>query len=119
MVNRVASQRDISPTILSILGKNTPDAFTGKSLDNSNNAPYFSDYYHSGTLGWIEDDMLIEIQVNAPNKMSCYNYVSDKLLEKKLKCPDKAKNSRNNALAFTKKSQSLLFNGKLKDWIYK
>jgi len=119
LVNRVASQRDISPTILSILGKNIPDTFTGKSLDNSNNTPYFADYYHSGTLGWIEDDMLIEIQVNDPNNMSCYNYVSDKLLENKLKCPDRAKNSRNNALAFTKKSQSLLFNGKLKDWLYK
>lgn len=110
-LKRVASQRDISPTIMDILDLTVPINFTGKSLINSNNPPYFADYYHSGILGWIEDDLLIEIGVSDPLNISCYNYISDNQQNNKIPCPDNVEAKRNHAISFTHKSQSLLFNG--------
>lgn len=116
LVNRAASQRDISPTVLSILGRNIPETFTGKSLTSNDNTPYFADYYHAGILGWIEDNWLLEIPLSAPDKISCYDYLTDKLQKSKLPCPASTKQYKNNALSFTQKSQSLLFNGKSGNW---
>lgn len=110
-VAHAASQRDITPTVLDILNLNKPKHFTGKTLFNSANPPYFADYYHSGILGWIERDLLIEISVSNPDNVSCYNYISDKLLKNKISCPDNIEKIRNRALAFTVRSQQALFNG--------
>lgn len=110
-VNRVVSQRDIAPTVLNILNLDIPQNFTGKNLNSTSNPPYFSDYYHSGIIGWIEDDLLLEISISDPTNFSCFNYLSDKLLKNKINCPKGANLKRNQALAFTVKNQNVLFNG--------
>ena len=117
LVKRVASQRDIAPTILSITNKRIPDFYTGKPLNHSDNPPYFADYYHSGTLGWIENDILVEIQLNQPDNISCYKYIDDKLQKNNVKCSEDANILKNHAIAFTKKSQNLLFSGNLQNWL--
>ena len=118
LVDRIASQRDISPTVLDMMKLEIPDYFTGKSLLRSDEAPYFASYYHGGTLGWVEDGYLIEIPVANPEKLSCYDYVSDKLQKNKINCPHDVKKNRNRALAFVIKMQSQLFNGKSTSRIY-
>ena len=118
LVDRVASQRDIAPTVLDMMDMEIPDYFTGKSLLRSDEAPYFASYYHGGTLGWIEDGYLLEIPVASPEKLSCYDYVSDKLQKNKIHCPHGAEKNRNRALAFVIKIQEQLFGGKSTSPIY-
>ena len=110
-VNRAASQRDIAPTVLNILNLDVPQNFTGKNLKFTSNPPYFADYYHSGTIGWIEDDLLLEVSISDPTNYSCFNYLTDKLLRNKINCPKGAILKRDHALAFTVKNQNVLFNG--------
>jgi hypothetical protein len=89
-----------------------PGNFTGKTMLASDAPPYFADYYHSGMLGWIEDDLLVEIPVANTEKISCYQPSSDKLQKNKIACPTTSKQARDRAIAFTSRIQSLLFNGK-------
>ena len=110
-VNRVVSQRDIAPTVLNIMNLNVPQNFTGKNLLSTNNPPYFADYYHSGIIGWIEDDLLLEVSISDPTNYSCFNYLTDKLLKNKINCPKGAILQRDHALAFTVKNQNVIFNG--------
>lgn len=111
-VNRVSSQRDIAPTVLDILNTDIPPGFSGKTILSSAQSPYFADYYHSGMLGWIEDELLIEFPVSNPEKLSCYDYRSDKLQKNNVACSNLGVRYKNNALAFTVMSQKSLFNGK-------
>ena len=111
MVDRVASQRDIPPTILDIMNINQLENFTGKTLLDSDNPPYFSDYYHSGIIGWIENDLLIETPTLSLSALTCYDFRNDKEQKVKVSCPSNSNNLRNNALSFTFQSQKSLFNG--------
>jgi len=77
--------------------------------------PYFADYYHSGTLGWVDSSQIIEIPVNNPENLSCFTYKSDKIPGKS-GCSQTNKKQGNQALAFTARMQLLLFSGKLADW---
>ena len=116
LVERVASQRDIAPTILDIMGYSIPPSFTGKLIHKNNNPPYFADYYHAGMLGWIEDDLLVEIPVSDSKKITCFDYKSDKIQDKEVTCPEHSINAVNRSLSFTSKQQSLMFSGKLSDF---
>ena len=113
-VDRIASQRDIAPTVLDIMGYSSPSSFTGKLIHKNDNPPYFADYYHSGILGWIEDDVLIEMPVTDPDKRSCFNYKSDRIQQKEITCPATNQQYSERAMAFTTKMQNHLFNGTLK-----
>lgn len=115
-VERVASQRDIAPTILDLLGYNSPAHFSGKTLNGSEHPPYFADYYHAGVLGWIEGDELIEIQLTNTEKISCFDYMSDKLQKNYKPCSPSASSMRNKALTFTSKMQSQIFDGQTLNW---
>ena len=62
-------------------------------------------------LGWIEDDLLIEMPVTNPSKITCFNYASDKFQKNEIACPSTASAKRDNAFTFTFQSQKNLFNG--------
>lgn len=111
---RAASQRDIVPTLLDIMGHNPIAQFTGKSLLKDDNWPYFADYYHNGILGWIEDDLLVEIPVADSSAISCYDYRNDPLLKSPIQCQERSLAMTHRALSFTKTLQQYLFSGKLR-----
>ncbi|MBF0264825.1 MAG: sulfatase-like hydrolase/transferase [Gammaproteobacteria bacterium] len=109
--NQISSQRDVAPTVYDlIIGnyKNSQLAFTGKSLFR--NEKFFSDYYHNGVLGWIEDNKIIEINL-ANNNVECYIH-HDHLKKEVTLCTEEYNALKDNALAFTSYSQSLIFSGK-------
>lgn len=118
VVDRIASQRDIAPTVLDLMNMASPRYFAGKTLLRSDDKPYFADYYHGGMLGWIEDGYLLEVSVADPDNFSCYDVAVDALQENTMPCPGSAKKNRNRALAFVKKLQSQLFNGKTTTGLY-
>ena len=108
------SQRDIAPTVLElVLGSyNTlAPGFTGKSLLNDNN--FFADFFYTGVLGWIEEDNLVEVNM-ATNTKKCYKL--NNFDKEKIECDTVHESMKNRALSFTKVSQSLLFEGKTKEF---
>lgn len=112
---RRASQRDIAPTVLQMLGRPVPPWFTGKSLLSDDDPPYFSDLYN-GALGWIEGDRLVTFSVRRPDEPRCYNLAQDPMMERPA-CDgqDDAQRTR-RALAFTRVFQDLLFSGRVRDF---
>lgn len=106
------SQRDVAPTILDMVYGNYRKLMkgaSGKSLVSDNK--FFADYYHSGILGWIEDNLLIEYNISL-DKKSCYTIINFK--KELAKCSPEYNNLLNNLISFTRYSQQLLFNGKTK-----
>ncbi|MGB3751740.1 MAG: sulfatase-like hydrolase/transferase [Arcobacteraceae bacterium] len=104
------SQRDITPTVLDLAFgdyRQFSSNFTGKSL--LSDVGFGADYFHSGYLGWIEDNKAIEINI-ATNTYNCYD-VSNFDTESTL-CTDDIIHLKNKALSFTHISQKLLFEGK-------
>jgi phosphoglycerol transferase MdoB-like AlkP superfamily enzyme len=108
----VSSQRDIAPTLLQLL--NIPDApnFSGSSLLDSAPQPY-ADYYHQGTLGWVEGQTGVEFRLDKPDSMRCYGLKTQPFKQQSIDCSLEQKQQHRRALAFTHVSQSLLFNGKI------
>jgi phosphoglycerol transferase MdoB-like AlkP superfamily enzyme len=115
-VDRAASQRDIAPTILDALNLPPVKWFTGKTLLKKNNPPYFVDFYLSGYINWIENDKFVQIPVDLPDNIKCFNYVKDSYLKNSIPCEPGFFSMRNNALAFTEYFQSLLHKGKTMDF---
>lgn len=116
VVARAVSQRDIAPTVLDILDRlDRPETahFTGKTLLRDDNAPYFADYYEKGIVGWIEDDLLIEIPLTSPQMTRCYHYRNDPLQMLPQTCTPGIEAMKKRALVFTSTAQSLLFAGRL------
>lgn len=115
-VNRVASQRDIAPTLSQLLGIQGAK-FAGKSLLRDDQAPYFADYFQNGWLGWIEGPRLIEVSLTQSDSIKCYNYRADPLLKNGENCGSDDQTLSRHALGFTMISQSQLFAGKLNQFI--
>lgn len=106
------SQRDISPSILDLLygdyhQKN--NSFSGKSLISDSH--FFADYYHNGTLGWIEGQKAMEVNIHT-KKRRCYDISSYKDVE--ITCDKETEQFSDKALSFTTISQKLLFSGDTK-----
>jgi phosphoglycerol transferase MdoB-like AlkP superfamily enzyme len=114
-VDRFVSQRDIAPTVLEILELPPATSFTGKSFYKSANEDagdsYFSDYYDSGSIGWIKGLEIVETSVIQPDNIKCYsiNALNMKLNSKE--CDEQSKYLSEESLAFTSYSQELLFKG--------
>ena len=107
------AQRDITPSIYDLAINNykkTNLPLTGKSLFQDDK--FFSDYYHNGILGWIEDNDIIEINT-ATNKMQCFKKV--KFSKEQIECSNIHNGMMNRALSFTNVSQDLLFSNKIKE----
>lgn len=110
-LDRVSSQRDIAPTLLTLLQFNEQPPFSGQSLlAADSNAP--ADYYHQGILGWIEGRRGIEFRLGDPSSMQCFTLQSPSLQQQADDCRENDEAQRRRALAFTHLSQSLLFQGK-------
>lgn len=108
-IDTYISQRDLAPTILdAIFGnyKTHTDSFSGKSLFSDNE--FFADYYHNGILGWIENNIAVELNI-ATNTIRCLDIATFK--DKELECSEDMKNFKTKALSFTSTSQKLLFEG--------
>jgi phosphoglycerol transferase MdoB-like AlkP superfamily enzyme len=108
--NTIISQRDIAPTVYDLtIGDYTKSKlFSGKSL--LRDELFFADYYHSGTLGWIEDEKSLEINIATESikcfKMEGYNQTPTR-------CSKEYNLMKQNAMSFTTLSQKLLFSNKL------
>lgn len=113
-IDAIISQRDIYPTIVDLLYEDTSSYIknsSGKSLISSDN--FFADYYHNGILGWLENDLILEINL-ATEEKTCYKIENFKNI--KIQCTQEILNFKNRALAFTNISQKLLFEGKTKSF---
>jgi phosphoglycerol transferase MdoB-like AlkP superfamily enzyme len=108
----VVSQRDVAPTLLTLLKIDTHKSFTGKSMFLENR--FFADYFHNGILGWIEEDRGIEVDLSA-NTLACYT-LKDSLKQEKEVCSTTYTQMHQRALSFTRYSQELLFAGKTQDF---
>lgn len=105
-----ASQRDIAPTILDVLGDSSP-AFTGRSLLQPMQTRA-ADFQYSGHLGWIEGEQLIRFRLADKSNLNCYQWRRDFLLQKPQPCTDSALRMQDRALAFSRRSSLWLFAGK-------
>ena len=108
--NHIASQRDIAPTVLQMLGLPVPKHFTGISLLKSNGES-FADYYHQGLLGWVVGNKLYQTPIKG-KRLDCFLLGKSPLETEPSDCEEKDRAHGRDAIAFTHLSQSLLFNGK-------
>ncbi len=111
IINRYVSQRDFSPTILEILGLPASPSFSGKSFWSNKGNVYFADYFDSGSIGWISDDVLVETSVDNPAITRCYLFENGLLHTVQVECDEKYITESLNSLVFTSYSQNLLFKG--------
>lgn len=111
----LASQRDIAPTVYDlVLGKNESDTqnFSGTSLLKKEKS--YADYFHNGILGWIEDNIVVEINT-ANNEINCYNL--NWLQKESIACNKiNSDEMMKRALSYTTISQKLLFEGKMQEF---
>ncbi len=115
-VDRYVSQRDFSPTVLDILGLPASPSFAGKSFwpkpaSMPEDNVHFADYFDSGTIGWVSDDVLLETSVINPAEIKCYSIENGLLHALSTACDDRYKIQSINSLVFTSYSQRLLFTG--------
>ncbi len=108
----VSSQRDIAPTLLSLLHIDAETSFSGRSLLDTASAHY-ADYYHQGVLGWIEGERGVEFRLGEQEAMQCYTLLEAPFRQQADDCSENDRAQQRRALAFTHLSQSLLFNGKI------
>ncbi len=113
-VDRMVSQRDVAPTVLDLLHLPQVPWFTGKSVLHDDRGPYFADYYNNGILGWIEGSRLVELPVNDPRRLRCFDYRQDRRQRHPLDCGAHDRELGTQALAFTRVAQDLLFKGRLR-----
>ncbi|MDT8281297.1 MAG: sulfatase-like hydrolase/transferase [Gammaproteobacteria bacterium] len=116
VVNRYVSQRDFSPTILEILGFAASPSFSGKSFWSDQEDVYFADYFDSGSIGWISDDVMVETSVANPDITRCYSFEDGLLHTIQLECDKKYKTESLHSLVFTSYSQNLLFKGETENY---
>ncbi len=112
-LERVTSHLDIAPTILDLLRLQPLPFYVGKSLVRSDDEPYFSSYYHQGTLGWLTKDLLLEVNPHLGKLLNCYAWQTDFLLQSPIPCSKQAETYFQESLAFTAYTQKLLSAGQV------
>ncbi|MBI5193668.1 MAG: sulfatase-like hydrolase/transferase [Nitrospirae bacterium] len=115
-LTRAVSQRDIAPTVMDILGISMPSSFAGKSMLRDDEPPYFAEFFNAGYIGWIEGDLLMVLSVKNPAQHNCYKYRDDTLLKNVIPCGIHETDLLHHAMAFTQRSQTLLFKGHTSDF---
>lgn len=111
----ITSQRDIVPTVSSILDINIPWS-AGRDLFHIRPSTAFAEYYHNGNLGWLTGDYLTEINL-VTNDRRCYLWRKDFLLKQTVSCAEDVDVKVRDALTFTRVQQDLLFSGKTQDFL--
>jgi len=113
-IDHYVSQRDFAPTVLDILGLPATPSFAGKSLLSEKDSIYFADYFDAGSIGWIEENALVETSITAPSEMKCYSIENSLINAYPVSCDEKYNNNSARSLVFTSYSQAMLFQGKTK-----
>lgn len=104
------SQRDVAPTLQRLLNLAPSPWFSGYPLTDGD-APRFADYYHAGILGWSEGESAIEFPLRSPERVTC----TDSQSGKPMPCTAGHAPLVTRALAFSRLSQQLLFEGRTGD----
>lgn len=112
LVDVIAGPRDVSPTLLDILGLPVPTHSVGHSLVNPGKTPFFADYYLNGTLGWIEAKAVVEFPLQDPARVKCYTHRANADPVSRT-CNEATADMVQRALGFTAMSQQLLLLGRL------
>lgn len=107
--DEVASQRDVAPTLLDLLGIPPPRWFTGRSLLRP--GPGAADYYEAGLLGWVQGETGVEFPIRRPDQLRCF---STRPGFEAIPCGEGASEVAENGLAATTLFQDLLFSGSLR-----
>ncbi|MGE0081698.1 MAG: LTA synthase family protein [Thiohalomonadaceae bacterium] len=108
MLDVTASQRDVAPTLLTLLGLPVSPWFSGQPLTLAS-AGHAADYYHAGLLGWTEGTEGLEFPLRHPEDVRCFDPAD--LAPKP--CSEHSAARRDRALAFTRVMQKALFSGEL------
>lgn len=111
MVNTIAAQRDIAPTLLAILQMEVPPHYAGKSLLAGGYR--FADYYHQGMVGWVEQNRIVEFPAGKPQEAACFSY--PQILSgpaAKGECREGESAMIRRAQVFTDATQGLMFEGR-------
>jgi phosphoglycerol transferase MdoB-like AlkP superfamily enzyme len=107
------TQRDLAPTLLEMLQLPPSSSFAGKSLISSD--VFYADYYHNQHLGWIEHDLLLDINL-LNGETRCYKWREDLNMKNTVPC-DSGQQTKQRALATTALMQNHLFSGTTKEFI--
>jgi phosphoglycerol transferase MdoB-like AlkP superfamily enzyme len=102
------AQRDIAPTVLDILNVASPASFSGKSMLQKGYQPS-ADFYHNGTLGWIENSRLVESSVSQLDAIKCFDLDLVQAKEQEVPCVESDYALQTKSKVFTVHSQNLLF----------
>ncbi len=112
VAERIATQRDIAPTVLELLGQPPAPWFSGKSLLHDDQGPYGADYYHAGLLGWAVGEHLTVQPIRAPDQVSCFRPLADPDLRHPVACVAADHQAAEDARRLTGLWQGLLFSGR-------
>lgn len=120
-VDYFISQRDIAPTVLDILDLSPVSSFSGKSFYTSaegkpGDEVYFSDYYDSGSIGWVSGHKIVETSISSPDVINCYSINTNNMATTSKKCDAQDKKLSEQSLVFTSYSQERLFKGETKQF---
>ena len=115
-VERYASQRDLAPTVLDLLNIEPSTTFAGKSLYASEQDEYFADYFTAGSIGWLNGNLMVEINVGLPDHFKCYSLQQGLLKLQAKECGERGSLLSKQSLAFTAYSQDRLFKGKTRQF---
>lgn len=111
--SNIATQRDIAPTILDLIGWKSSQSFAGLSLLRDYKYR-FADYYASGVLGLAIGQQMIEVSIVNSDVINCYQFTPSLNERQKTKCKPSHLMIRDRALSYTTYSQDLLYLGRTK-----
>lgn len=114
-LDMAASQRDIAPTVLDLLGIPAPN-LAGKSLLDAQSR-HFAEFQHMGQVGWIEKDRLVSFQALDGSQAHCFDWKADPLMQHPQACTEDDLEREKAAIAFSHYSNRLLFAGKTRSFL--
>ena len=104
-----ASQRDIAPTLLDLIGLPHAD-LAGDSLLHPR-PEHFAEYQDAGRIGWFAGPRLVDFDAATGADLRCFDWTGEPGMQEPLACGDGDERARDRALAFTHYSMDLLFSG--------
>lgn len=114
IIEFAASQRDIAPTLLDLIGLPTT-GLAGESLVHPR-PQHVAEYQHAGRIGWFEGSRLVDFAAASGDGLRCFDWLHDPAMQNPRRCAADDEASRDRALAFTRYSMDLLFAGQTEDF---
>ena len=72
---------------------------------------FFSDYYDSGSIGWVRGREIVVTNISQPEVINCYSIDSENMGIASKECDSQSKYLSEQSLVFTSYSQDRLFKG--------